>query len=319
MSRYPADLTPSSINSGDGPYFLGDDREVYRHYYMRLLAIATTRYRWLGLGAWIDPQRLEYLLVTKGLAAFTYVRQAEDLPEFTTEARTDYYTGQLQAERTQIESDRFTVTHATVTGYLDDTFTPAGYRTYAPNGAGGVNFRTTDKLEKWKGVPIWGDSNRSMYDAETIALFARRLASAALVVDTNLKMTMRGPVVVSTQDQLQTKRVALDGAMRGIDVFVANAETIESMKALDFGVHPDTVESSHRVNMRLWAEALEALGVESPAAEKRERMIVDEVNGDASQIAAIRRLTLTPRKRSAELINRRYFEGEPVVEVVDQW
>ena len=319
MARYSADTNPASINSGDGPYFLGDDQALYRHYYQRLLAVATTRYRWLGLGAWIDPQRLEYLLVTKGLAAFTYVRQAEDLPEVTTEARTNYYTGQLEADRTQVQSDRFTVTQAAVTGYLDDTFTPAGYRTYAPNGAGGVVFRTTDKLEKWKGVPIWGDANRSGYDAETIALFARRLASAALVVDTNLKMTMRGPVLVSTQDSLQTKRIALDGVMRGIDVAVVKQETLDSMQSIDFGVHPDLVEASHRVNMRLWSEALEALGVESPAPEKRERMIVDEVSGDASQIAAIRRLTLTPRRRAAELINRRFFEGEPVVEVVDQW
>lgn len=319
MTRYPADTNPARINSGDGPFLIGDVNDLYRHYYMRLLAVATTRYRWLGLGPWIDPMRLEYLLVTKSVAAFTYVKQSEPLPASLTQARTNYYDGREDTSQLEVQTDRFTVTQTAVTGYLDDTFTPASYRTYAPNGAGGVSFRTTGKLSTWRGVPIWGDANRSGYDAETIALFARRLATAALVVDTNLKMTMQGPVIVASQDSLLTSRIALDGALRGIDVAVANRETIENIQALDLGVHPDSVETSHRVAMRLWAEALEALGVESPAAEKRERMIVDEVNGDASQIAAIRRLTLTPRVRAAELINRRYFGGEPVVEVVDQW
>jgi len=170
-------------------------------------------------------------------------------------------------------------------------------------------------------VPIWGDANRSRYDALTIGLFARRLAQASLVVDTNLRQTMRGKVMATDQDGLKSSKIVTDAVGIGYDLMVTKdqAAGLENLKALDLGVHPDTVESSHRVAMRLWAEALEALGVESPAAEKRERMIVDEVNGDASQIAAIRRLTLTPRRRAADLINRRYFSGEPVVEVIDQW
>jgi hypothetical protein len=310
MTRYP-ETSPTGLNSGNGPYLTPELNAIYVHYYNRLLAVATTRYRWLGLGPWVDPMRVEWLLVNHGLAAFTYVRQRLELP--------DKLYGLGHDNRLEIDCDRFTVTQAAVTGFLDDTYTPAGYQTYAPNGAGGIHFRTTLPLEEWKGVPIWGDANRSRYDAETIALFARRLASASLVVDTNLRATMRGVVVVTSQDKLLGKQITLEGAMRGIDQFVVDEKDVESMKALDFGVHPDTVERSHVIAMRLWAEALEALGVEPPVAEKKERMITDEANGDHSQIAAIRRLTLTPRRRAADLINRRYFSGEPVVEVVDQW
>jgi hypothetical protein len=322
MGRYEGE-TPARRISGEGPFLTGNLNQIYQHYFSRLLAVATTRYRWLGLGEWIDPARLEWLLVTQGLAAFTFVKQSEALPAELTKARTNYYEDAnrrlADSGQQEIQSDRFTVTQAAVTGYLDDTYTPASYQTYAPNGAGGVRFRTTLPLEEWKGVPIWGDSNRSNYDARTIEYFAGRLASASLVVDTNLRQTMRGVVLATTQDKLKTKRVALDAALAGIDVMVADEDTIASLQALDFGVHPDTVERSHVIAMRLWAEALEALGVESPAAEKKERLITDEVNGDHSQIAAIRRLTLTPRRRAAELINRRYFDGAPVVEVVDQW
>lgn len=314
MTRYPE--SPSSRVSSDGP-FVGDDvaNQLYRHYFSRLLAVATTRYRWLGFGPWVDPMRVEWLLVTQGLCAFTYVDHKAGFP-----------TGQLfgpdhdfDRKRLAVYSGRFTVAQATVTGYMDDTFTPSGYRTFAPTGANGIAFNTFMPLDEWKGVPIWGDANRSSYDLNTISLFARRLASASLVVDTNLRMTMRGAVGVATQDDLQTKRVALDGAMRGIDVFVAKPETLDSIRAVDFGVHPDQVEKSHIVAMRLWSEALEALGVESPAAEKSERLVVDEIGADNSQVAAVRRLTLTPRRQAASLINRRYFGGEPVIEVVDQW
>lgn len=322
MGRYP-ETSPVSRHSGDGPFLTGDLNSIYRHYFSRLLAVATTRYRWLGLGPWVDPMRVEWLLVTQGIVAFTHVDQRTELPDVSDLIGPDPDRGFNLAgasyNRKRITSERFTVTQAMVTGFLDDTYTPSGYRTYAPNGAGGIRFDTHAPLAEWKGVPIWGDANRSRYDFETITLFARRLAQASLVVDTNLRGTMRPVVVASTQDELKTKRIMLDNAGTGVDTFVVKPEDIDAMKALDFGVHPDLVERSHMVAMRLWAEALEALGIESPASEKRERMIVDEVNGDHSQIAAVRRLTLTPRRRAAELINRRYFSGEPVVEVVDQW
>ena len=313
MSRFP-EQSPVRAHSSDGPY-IGDDvaNELYRHYFSRLMAVATTRYRWVGFGAHIDPMRVEWLLVTQGLCAFTFVNQSIGEPN-----------GELFGDpgkdgTLEIYDGRFAVTQAMVTGFLDDTYTPSAYRTFAPTGANGIKFNTFAPLEQWKGVPIWGDANRSQYDLHTIITFARRLASASLVVDTNLRQTMRGSVIATTQDKLKTQQVALEGVMRGIDVFVTDAETIANMKAIDLGVHPDSVEKSHIVAMRIWSEALEALGVQSPATEKSERLVVDEIGADNSLVAAVRRLTLTPRRQAASLINRRFFGGVEVVEVVDQW
>lgn len=307
-------MSPVRSHSSDGPY-IGDDvaNELYRHYFSRLMAVATTRYRWVGFGAHIDAMRVEWLLVTQGLCAFTFVNQK--LGEPTGSIFGDpHKDGSLE-----IYDGRFAVTQAQVTGFLDDTYTPSAYRTFAPTGANGIAFNTFAPLEQWKGVPIWGDANRSQYDLNTIITFARRLASASLVVDTNLRQTMRGSVLATTQDKLKTAQVALEGVMRGIDVFVTDAETIQSMQAINLGVHPDSVEKSHIVAMRIWSEALEALGVQSPATEKSERLVVDEIGADNSQVAAVRRLTLTPRRQAASLINRRFFGGQDVVEVIDQW
>lgn len=307
-------MSPVLSHSSDGPY-IGDDvaNQLYQHYFSRLMAVATTRYRWVGFGAHIDPMRVEWLLVTEGLCAFTFVNQSLGEPS----GKLFRETG--EGGSLEVYDGRFAVTQAQVTGFMDDTYTPSAYRTFAPTGANGIKFNTFAPLEQWKGVPIWGDANRSQYDLQTIITFARRLANASLVVDTNLRMTMRGAVVATTNDKLKTQQVALEGVMRGIDVFVTDAEAIAAMKAIDLGVHPDSVEKSHIVAMRIWSEALEALGVQSPATEKSERLVVDEIGADNSQVAAVRRLTLTPRRQAASLINRRFFGGVEVVECIDQW
>ena len=51
--------------------------------------------------------------------------------------------------------------------------------------------------------------------------------------------------------------------------------TLDSIKPFDLGVHPDTVERSHVVAMRLWNEALTALGVHG--------LTVSEVKGYGRQ------------------------------------
>ena len=90
-------------------------------------------------------------------------------------------------------------------------------------------------------------------------------------------------------------------------------------KALDMGVDPESVEASHRVFTRIRSEAIQALGINAPGSEKQERKITDEIDGDEAQTLAIRRLAYAPRRRAVDLINKRYFNGDPVVEVVDQW
>ena len=71
--------------------------------------------------------------------------------------------------------------------------------------------------------------------------------------------------------------------------------------------------------MRLWNEALTALGTQAGAQEKEERLTDDEVQAIRGAVESIRRRTLTPRIQAAELINRRYFDSKTIVSVVDQW
>jgi hypothetical protein len=297
--RYPQQRKPEA-----SPWLNGDAQALYEHYYSRLAGVAATRYRWVGLPDTIDPMRLEFALVLQGgLAAFTHVRNGDPLG-----------LGKEEAER-----GRFAVTKCTYGGtQLDDLFNPASYTTYGPRGVGGITFNTTKPLAEWAGVPIWGDALRMDYDGAAIRLFANRLARSSLIVDTNMASTTRGIVVFTDQDQLLSDQTTVDTMMSGLTTFT-NRQNLDGIKAVDFGVHPDTVERSHVVAMRLWNEALTALGVQAGAQEKEERLTDDEVQAIRGAVEAVRRRTLTPRKLAAQQINRRYFEGAEIVSVVDQW
>lgn len=296
---------PQARPAESSPWINGDAQVLFNHYYSRLAGVAATRYRWEGLPDNIDPMRLEVCLILQGgLAAFMHLRPGEPM-----------------SRKWQHESaaGRFAVTRATYGGaQLDDLFNPAAYRAYGPGLSG--TFTTNGPLADWRGVPIWGDALRMNYDGETILTFANRMARAALVVDTNLLATTRGVIVATNQDKMLTSQTVLETTLSGIPAFTADSSfDIDSIKALDLGVHPDTVERSHVVTMRLWNEALTALGVQAGAQEKEERLTDDEVQAIRGAVESVRRRTLTPRVQAATLINRRYFGGAEIVRVVDQW
>lgn len=301
MTHYPSQPRKQEAS----PWLNGDAQDLYTHYYSRLAGVAATRYAWQGLPDNIDPMRLEFQLVLGGgLAAFTHLRPRTALGLGLTEAK----------------AGRFAVTRATYSaGSLDDMFNPASYVTYGPNGAGGVSFSTEKPLADWRGVPIWGDALRQDYDGHTIRTFANRLARAALIVDTNMAATTRGVVVATDQDSLLSDQITLETAMSGLTVYKTNGGSLDNIKALDLGVHPDYVERNHVVAMRLWNEALTALGVQAGAQEKEERLTDDEVQAIRGAVEAVRRRTLEPRQLAAQQINRRYFDGAEVVKVIDQW
>lgn len=298
--RFPQTRKPEA-----SPWLNGDAQALYDHYYSRLAGVAATRYRWEGLPDTIDPMRLEFALILQGgLAAFTHVRNGEPLGEGVEEAR----------------KGRFAVTKCTYgASVLDDLFNPAGYTTYGPNGVGGITFKTTKPLDEWAGVPIWGDALRMDYDGRTIALFANRLARSSLIVDVNMAATTRGMVVFTDQDKLLSTQTTIDTAMSGLTAFTTDKGILDGVQAFDFGVHPDNVERSHVVAMRLWNEALTALGIQAGAQEKEERLTDDEVQAIRGAVEAVRRRTLQPRRLAATQINRRYFGGNEIVTVVDQW
>jgi len=245
------------------------------------------------------------LLTETGLAAFIHLRP----------------NAPFEAGAIERANGRFTVVRAAAVGPLDDLFYTSGYTTYSPRtGVPTSNrFNTNGSLSEWKGVPIWGDALRQNYDAQTIDLWANIMARAMLVVNVNMAATTHGVVVVTNQDKLVSAQVLVDNALSGLPSFTADPEALDSIKTLDFGVHPETVERSHVVAMRLYNEGLTALGLRPGAQEKQERLTDDEVQAITGSAKAIRQRSFQPRELAAQQINARYFKGAQIVSVVDQW
>jgi hypothetical protein len=300
MARYPDTRTPEA-----SPWLNGDAMALYNHYHARYRGMAATRFKWLGLPPNINPMLMERTLLTQnGVAAFVHLRPRNELGAGAEEAA----------------NGRFTVVRAAPVAPLDDLFYTSGYTLYSPAGLSTARrFNTNGPIHEWGGVPIWGDALRENYDSNTIDLWANIMARAMLVVNVNMAATTRGVVMVTNQDKLVSNQTAVETALSGLPTFTADAEFLDSMKTLDLGVHPETVERSHVVAMRLYNEGLTALGLRPGAQEKQERLTDDEVQAITGSAQAIRLRALQPRELAADQINHRYFEGSPVVKVVDQW
>lgn len=302
MSRYPAQ--PKRTVEAP-PWLNGDAIELYNHYHSRYLGMAATRFRWEGLPDNINPMLLERTLLTDtGLAAFIHTKPRTPLGEGVEESR----------------NGRFSIVRAAPVGPLDDLFYTTGYTTYSPSGdVTSRRFNMQGRMSDWGGVAIWGDALRQNYDARTIDLWANIMSRAMLVVRTNMAATTRGVVVVTNQDKLLSSQIAVENALSGLPVLDADQSVMDSIKTFDFGVHPETVERSHVVAMRLYNEGLTALGLRPGAQEKQERLTDDEVQAITGSAQAIRLRVLQPRELAARQINQRYFAGAPIVKVVDQW
>lgn len=302
MGRYPEQARTTE----GSPFLNGDAKVLFNHYHSRYMGMAATRFRWEGLPPNINPMLLEKLLLSEqGVAAFVHLRAKDPLKD-----------GKEEALR-----GRFTVLRAAPVGPLDDLFYTSGYTLYGPNmGRGWHRFDTNGMLEDWRGVPIWGDALRQNYDAETINIWANIMARAMLIVNVNMAATTRGVVVAGiNQDKLVSAQISVETALSGLSTFSADQQMIDSIKTLDLGVHPETVERSHVVAMRLYNEGLTALGLRPGAQEKQERLTDDEVQAITGSAQAIRMRSLQPRQLAAQQINARYFAGGEVVKVVDNW
>ena len=60
------------------------------------------------------------------------------------------------------------------------------------------------------------------------------------------------------------------------------------------------------VRMRLWNDCMTLLGIQNTNSDKRERMVVDEVNANDGQVKAARNVALMVRQEAANQINRMY-------------
>ncbi len=249
--------------------------------YRRILTeMSVARFKWIGLPSSIDERFLELMLFRNGLVAW-------------------YFDHEITA--------RHYALRATAAGPLNMYDNPVGYRVYGNATFTGKNL-TTDPTRPDFCVPIWSNALRTP-DNDIVMLYAADLADMDTTIRINSRNARRSKVVVADENaRLSATNInnQIDSGEPTIFLNSAGRDLLNNFTAVDLGVHPDSIEKLQIARGRLWNEVMGLLGLNFANQDKRERMVVDEVNANDEQVSNMRAVALNQRKKAAREINRQW-------------
>lgn len=279
--------------------------QAIEYMYIRLLTdLAINRFKWTGLPEEIDVRYLEETLFYFGLSVF-------------------YHDGRF---------DKYMALRGNTNGWLDYQNNPTAFNVVgnnfpsiavsavrsakAPmNKAVYLDNEDLTNLD-WKdykgqlaeigqAVPIWANYARRT-DIDVVLIYAKRLANFDRTVEIN-SMNARQPKVLVTDENTS---LSVSNMNRQIEEGQGHVKVRESISgtilALDLGINPDTIEKIDIVGDRHWNKCMRLLGIENSNQDKKERLVSDEVNGNADQTSLMRFRNLNARRNAAAAINRIY-------------
>ena len=258
--------------------YINDD--TYIDYLERLKKIAISMFEWVNLPESMDERFLEYSL---------------------------YYTG--QAALLQNEAGVLINTKACTAGDINIYELPTSINCYS------VGFNKTKKVydgfvaegadPSEYAVHVLNNLNRCA-TAYTLELFAYRLYLAQRCADTNISIN-RMPFIISVDEN---QRLTMENLFNQLD---ANKTAIfgdknslsnikETLKVLPTNP-PFIADKLNEYKTEIWNEALSFLGINN-LAEKKERLITNEINSNNELINLNLRSYLVPRQKAAEQFNK---------------
>lgn len=245
------------------------NKRLYIQYMDRLTELSMSMFEWQNLPDSIDPRFLELTLFTDGQAVFF----------------NDDVMG-------------FLALQCAMSGSFDVYRIPTIRRAYAVNGY-------TKTLNRTDSVIIWNNLLRKN-TYPIVEMYAYRLYMLDSIIDINAN-AQKTPLLVQASD---SQRLTLMNLYKEYD---GNAPVIFGDKNLDInGLKvlttnaPFVADKVYQLKAKIWNEALTYLGITNINAEKKERMITDEVNKDQGGVVASRYSRLIARQQACEEINRMF-------------
>ena len=140
--------------------------------------------------------------------------------------------------------------------------------------------------------------------AETIKLFAYRLAEISRTIDINVHAQKTPVLIQGSEKQKQSLKNAY-AQWNGNEpvIFTDNQLDLNGVTVLRTDA-PKVFPDLQRQKIDIWNEALTFLGINNANTEKRERLITDEVQANDTHIELSAQCMLKARKTAAEEINR---------------
>lgn len=247
-------------------------RVMEAHYVRNLTEWSTTRFDWDGLPETVDGRHLETELFYRGLMVFYH----------------DKRYGKHMCVR------------AVPNGFPDIYYNPVSYRTIDMNLYKGL------EIDAKECVPIWGSYTRKP-EVETVILYAGRLAE----IDTSIRVVSKNMRVNKVISARRSQQLSMQNIQRQIDagvnvVYADENFDMQAIQALDLGIHPQVLPALRIEKNHLWNECMTMLGIENANQDKKERLVVDEVNSNNGQIMVARNSAMKVRREAAEKINEMF-------------
>jgi len=243
--------------------------KTYIDYYNRLKELALNVFQWKNLPPTVDERFLEMSLFDYGYCLYF----------------NDEFIGNLALT-------------CTIGGKLDVYRIPILRRAYATNGYNKL-------LTKKDSVLIFNNYLHTP-TSMTIELFSQRLYEIERTLDTNIKAQKTPTLILSSEQQrltMQNLYMHYDGNEPFI--FGDKNMDIDGIKALKTDA-PFIADKLETMKHQIWNEALTFLGIENSNADKKERMVSDEVGSNYGNVEAQRNVMLNARREAVEKINRMF-------------
>lgn len=243
--------------------------------YRRIITeLAISRYQWVGMPESVDVRFLEHTLFHTGLVVFYFNHKY----------------------------GRYMGLKASGNGYVNMYNNPTQFMVF-----GNTMVNEQLKVREDKLVPIWNNQLRTG-DADIALVYAYKLAQMDRTIEMNA-MATRHPFLIAATDEIRNSLENIwKKIQEGAPAIIGTEGLIDVMKeqiaVFTTGVSDEIVLNNMIAKAKIWNECMTMLGIDNANQEKRERVVVDEVNANNKQVEAIRFTGLTPRNQACEQIKR---------------
>lgn len=245
------------------------NNKTFHDYYNRLKELALNVFEWENLPPSVDERFIELTLFEYGYCLYF----------------NDEIIGNLALT-------------CTIGGRLDVYRIPILRRAYAVNGY--------NKMCKSSDSVLIFNNYLHTPTELTINLFARRLYAIERAIDVNVS-GQKTPVMILSSEQQRLTMQNLFMQYEGNEPFIFGDKNmdLDSIKALKTDV-PFVADKLQILKHQIWNEALTFCGIENSNADKKERLVSDEVGSNYGNIEAQRNVMLNARRQAVDKINRMF-------------
>jgi hypothetical protein len=205
-------------------------------------------------------------------------------------------------------------------GYLALAGTPAATLNMYGDPLGflatGMGSYGSKMLQPGEFEPIYSNALRRT-DWDIINVYAPRLAQTDRTLEINTQNARQTGFAAIPENMLlsfENMLVQMEEGQRFIKVKGGEfgKQMLDAISTFDMQINPDSFDRMHVLRVRWYNECLGLLGIDNTNQDKKERLVEAEVDGNADQIAATRRVNLNQRQDAAERISKHWNLNPPI-------